>query len=347
MRVVVFIFSLVFASFQLCAEENGSSVVQPISEESTAVHAAKDKEKHQDNADVENYIRFTVREFERLIKAIVGQEKEPDNKGGNKGVKCDDPKLRYAEFLGCKDLEAQIEMADGTTSISKYTRWAFFFVSIPALILLTGSFIAAKAAATHAKKSAIAAAEMIDVAKDENRPFFEIFGDVTASATLLKMPIKNIGKTAARDIKVSYRMESTYPNQILKFRGGHFTEPVKYDEGHLPANMKAENTGIKLVPPPPDSYWLLINFTCIDFNEKTWSQTFVFRGYPSRGLPPGGMVSLTRMHNFIIEGDATSAIKDKEVKEINEGNFTKIGRKIDSLFYWLANRAKVLLRPFN
>lgn len=223
MRIVVFALCLGLSFFVkangdpcdglLTDECKGSTEVQPVSEKNAAVHNAETKEKHQQGATKESKIELTAGEFERLIKAIKGESQESTHKQPSKDAKCDDSSLTYAEFVSCKDLEAQAEMANGTTSISNFTKYAFYFISIPALLLLLGSFIAATVGALAAKRTANAAesAERAYVSIDFELEYIGNPGPEKQKSIEFKVNcfLTNYGRTPASLVK--WQITNTMP----------------------------------------------------------------------------------------------------------------------------------------
>lgn len=237
MRIAVVALCLVFSQSLWSAEENGTPEVEPVIVDKNADNSSQAKKHHQGNTSDESEIRFTVGEFERLIKAIRGHEEQDNDRDGSSNAECDDPRLSYAEFIGCEDLKAQKEMATGTTHISDYARTTVV-ISWWALLFLFLSLVAASIAAYYAKRTANAAERsdgaFVDIELSTNpEKFFEmdLKNDPNMTISIL---ISNYGNTPAR--KLRYKITPVYKgNQPIFCEGliGIFPPSTKGTEKFL------------------------------------------------------------------------------------------------------------------
>ena len=185
------------------AEKNGPSEVQPISQKKGTKDSGKAEDEQSDNTTKENYIQLPVGTFERLIEAVKSEKQQSQKSKSNRDVECDDPSLSYTEFLGCKDLKAQNEMAEGTSEISGFTGESVG-LSFVALGLLFASLLAAISAARHSKRSAKATEEgnRISLQPYINEAGFKLRFDASVEERpnlTVRLRVKNEGNSIATD----------------------------------------------------------------------------------------------------------------------------------------------------
>ena len=196
------VWTLLLVSSLGLSQEQRPTEVQPVAEKEDAADSDKSNQEKRETVE-ESYIRITVGEFERLIEAVRAEKPEQSDYKNSNSIKCNDSTLSYADFVSCKDLEAQEEMARGTTQISGYARTTVV-ISWWALAFLFFSLVAASVAAYYAKKTADAAERSegafvdIELSTDPDKFYGQ---DLKREPKMtICVFINNYGKTPARNL---------------------------------------------------------------------------------------------------------------------------------------------------